>query len=202
MPRAASSPLLLASPLAGGRRPRRLAAGTTRAPRSDIALTAAQAKYTALTGSGAAAKPSADKRRGYRSGWQVAYLKGTATKPVAALRADLRLRDDRRREARLRQLVQGLLGDVPRRGREHEVPGRRRRTSTPGVIDIATCRNVYVAVVVSGKITRQRARAGGRRARRRRVRQGDGRRHVALQDRLTKLAPRALPARPLAPTLV
>ena len=25
--------------------------------------------------------------------------------------------------------------------------------STPGVVDIATCRNIYVAVVVSGKIT-------------------------------------------------
>src|SRR5262249_48964371 len=50
-----------------------------------IALTAGQANYKALTASGTATKPSADKRRGYRSGWQVAYLKGTATKPVTAV---------------------------------------------------------------------------------------------------------------------
>ena len=51
---------------------------------SDIALTAAQAKYKTTTAEGAAPKPPADKRRGYLSGWQIAYLKGTATKPVAA----------------------------------------------------------------------------------------------------------------------
>src|SRR5215208_3655939 len=49
-----------------------------------IALTSGEAGYKALTASSVAKAP-ADKRRGFRSGWQTSYLKGTATKPVQAV---------------------------------------------------------------------------------------------------------------------
>ena len=49
-----------------------------------ISLTAAQAKFTRLTGSVSAANPPADKLIGYRTGWQASYLKGTTKEPVQA----------------------------------------------------------------------------------------------------------------------
>jgi hypothetical protein len=119
----------------------------------DIALTAEQAKYTTLTTDSAAAKPPADKRRGFRSGWQIAYLKGTPTKPVAAL-------------ALIYVYKTTSEEQHARRGRHRHVPQHLRRGR--GL----------------GEDHRERASAGSRRTRRRRVRQGDGRRHVALQDRM------------------
>ena len=76
--------LLLACAVAGATASAALAAGNFQGPAQRVALTAAQAKYKALTGSAAAAKPPLDKQRGYRSGWQTSYLKGTAASPVEA----------------------------------------------------------------------------------------------------------------------
>jgi hypothetical protein len=117
---------------------------------SDIALTAAQAKYKTTTGEGAAPKPSSDKRRGYLDGWQIAYLKGTATKPVAAYALIYVYRT----AADAKRAYANSCKDCSGTFRAQGVSMKFMPTTgkTPGVIDIATCRNIYVAVVISGKI--------------------------------------------------
>jgi hypothetical protein len=141
--------LVLALALAGG-----AAAADTKGnyagAASDIALTAAQAKYRTTTGEGAAPKPPADKRRGYASGWQIAYLKGTPARPVAAYALIYVYRTT----ADAKRAYASSCKDCSGTYRAEGVSMKFKATTqnkTPGVIDIATCRNVYVAVVVSGK---------------------------------------------------
>jgi hypothetical protein len=121
-------------------------------PAQNIALTADQAKYTTLTGSSAAAKPSADKRRGYRSGWQVAYLKGTAKKPIAAFALIYVYRTTADAKRAYANSCSDCSGTFRTEGVSMKFKAASQK-STPGVVDIATCRNIYVAVVVSGKLT-------------------------------------------------
>jgi hypothetical protein len=127
------------------------AAGNYGGAARDIALTAGQAKYKALTGSGAAAKPTADKRRGYRSGWQVAYLKGTPAKPIAAFALIYVYKTKADAQRAYAASCKACSGTYRVEGVSMKFMPTTQN-STPGVINIATCRNVYVAIVVSGKI--------------------------------------------------
>jgi hypothetical protein len=117
----------------------------------DIALTAAQAKYAALTANGTPAKPSADKRHGYRSGWQIAYLKGTPAKPVTALAVIYVYATTADAKLAYASACKDCSGTFRTEGVSQKFQAITNG-STPGVIDIATCRNIYVAVVVSGKL--------------------------------------------------
>jgi hypothetical protein len=107
--------------------------------------------FTALTGSSPAAKPTADRRRGIRSGWQATYLKGTAKAPVQAI---------------VLIYVYAATADAARAYsrsctacREQKVAGVRMKfqpggtTASPTATAVATCRNVYAAIVVGGKAT-------------------------------------------------
>ena len=153
--------LLLVLPVACVAAATALAAGNYAGTARQIALTAEQAKYKALTGSAAAAKPSADKRRGYRSGWQVAYLKGTVDKPIAAYALIYVYATP----ADASRAYANSCSDCSGTYRTEGVSMKFKATTqkgTPGVIDIAACRNIYVAVVVSGKVTPSAlARAAG-----------------------------------------
>jgi len=116
-----------------------------------ISLTAAQAKFTRLTGSVSAEKPPADKLIGYRTGWQASYLKGTATAPVQAyslVYVYATPKDARRAYA-------NSCGDCTGNATTGGVSMKFQLTNekaTPGVIAIASCRNVYAALVVTGKL--------------------------------------------------
>jgi hypothetical protein len=117
-----------------------------------VALTAAQAKYKALTGSGKAPAPPPDKRRGYRSGWETSYLKGTVAKPISAfslIYVYATAADAKRAYA---NSCEACTGNVESQGVSMKFQ-LTSREGTPAVIDIATCRNIYVATAVSGKIT-------------------------------------------------
>jgi hypothetical protein len=152
--------LLLAGALACASASASLAGGFTGDARS-IALTAGQARYRALTGLAATPNPPADKRPGFRSGWQASYLKGTATAPVEAFLLIYvydSTHDAKRAYARS---CTACTGSVKIDG----VGMKFQATSgngAPGVITVATCRNVYAAIVVSGKLTANAlARAAG-----------------------------------------
>jgi hypothetical protein len=118
-----------------------------------IAPTAAEADYRALTGSGPAAKPPADKRRGYRSGWQTSYLKGTAAKPIEALVLvyvyDTRASARRAYTNSCENCTRDVLAEGIRMKFQVTTSSGNRQT----VVDIATCRNVYAAIAVSGETT-------------------------------------------------
>jgi hypothetical protein len=127
-----------------------LAAGNYSGHARDIALTAAQAKYKALTSSGAAPKPAAGNRKGYLSGWQTSYLKGTASKPVQAFEIVYVYKtqaDARRAFANSCKACSGTVKVEQLLMKYHSTTGK-----TPTVTDIATCRNLYVAAVVSGDL--------------------------------------------------
>jgi hypothetical protein len=116
-----------------------------------IALTAAQARYAALTGSASAPSPPPDKRRGFRSGWQVGYLKGTPEKPVSAyalIYVYATVADARR--AYLRS-CEACTTEIRRQGIEMKLQLTAGK-GTPGVLGIAACRNVYIAVGISGQV--------------------------------------------------
>ena len=153
--------LLVAAVVAAAAAGAASAAGNYAGTAQQIALTPAQAKYKTLTGSSAAAKPSADKRRGFRSGWQIAYLKGTAEKPVAAFALIYVYRTT----ADAKRAYANSCKDCSGTYRTEGVSMKFKATTqqgAPGVIDIATCRNIYVAVVVSGKVSSSSlARAAG-----------------------------------------
>jgi hypothetical protein len=126
-----------------------------------VVLTAAQAKYRALTLSSPAPKPAADKRRGYRSGWEASYFKGSAAIPVTAFSlvyvyatpADARRAFDRSCASCSSRVKVG--------GVDMKFQLTAQKT-TPAVVDVASCRNVYVAVLVTGKIgTKALAQAAG-----------------------------------------
>ena len=130
-----------------------LAAGEYKGAAQSIALTAAQADYKALTGSGTAPKPPADKRRGYRSGWQASYLRGTAAKPVEAFSV-IYVYDT---AANARRAYESSCKDCSKSVRYKAVTMKYllSKAKPPVVTDIAVCRNVYVAAVVSGEMTTQ-----------------------------------------------
>jgi hypothetical protein len=115
-----------------------------------LAPTAAQAKYKAVTGESAAARPPADTRKGWRDGWQIAYLKGTAAKPLAAVAVIYVYRTT----ADARHAFANACKDCSKTYRTQGVSMRFRLTSQKsanGAIAVATCRNVYVAALTSGK---------------------------------------------------
>jgi hypothetical protein len=118
---------------------------------SDIALTAGQAKYKTTTGEGVAPKPSADKKRGYVSGWQIAYLKGTPAKPIAAYALIYVYRTTADAKRAYANSCKRCSGTYRTEGVSMKFMATTQN-KTPGVIDIATCRNIYVAIVVTGKV--------------------------------------------------
>ncbi len=121
-------------------------AGTAR----QIAPTAAEAHYKALTGSAPAPKPPADKRAGYRSGWHASYLKGTVDTPVEALALVYVYRSTTGASNAYDHSCSSCKANVVAEGirMKFEI---RNTDGKPVVIDVATCRNVYVALVVSGE---------------------------------------------------
>jgi hypothetical protein len=126
-----------------------------------VALTAAQAKYKALTGSAAAAKPPADKRHGFRSGWQTSYLKGTAAAPVEAYSLIYIYSTASDANRAYASSCKACTGKIRVQGIKMKFQLTKEK-GTPGVINIAACRNVYVAIVVSGKLkTAALAQAAG-----------------------------------------
>jgi hypothetical protein len=110
--------------------------------------------YQALTGSAPAARPTADKRRGFESGWQASYLKGTVAAPVQAVvlvyvyrtTADARLAYAHSCKGCREETVEGVRLKFQLRN-----PNAGNRT----IVDVATCRNLYAAIVVGGKKTAQ-----------------------------------------------
>ncbi len=144
--------LLLAVGVAGATASDVLAARNFPGTARDAALTAGQAKYKVLTGSAAAATPAADRRRGFRSGWQASYLKGTPKAPVEAyalIYVYAKPADASRAYARSCNACTGKI----------TIEGIRMKfqytndKGTKGVINVAACRNVYVAIVVTGNLT-------------------------------------------------
>jgi hypothetical protein len=127
-----------------------LAAGNYKGDAQSIALTANQAGYKALTGSGAATTPPADKRLGYRSGWQASYLKGTVAKPVQAL-VLVYVYDT---PANALRAYANSCPKCSKSIRVESVTMKYQVTTAkpPSVLDVMTCRNVYVAAVVSGNL--------------------------------------------------
>jgi hypothetical protein len=128
------------------------AAGNYPGGAQGIVLTAAQAKYTVLTGSAAAPSPPEDKRRGFRSGWQVGYLKGTPEKPVSAyalIYVYATAADAKRAYVRS---CQACATEIQRQGIAMKLQLTAGK-GTPGVLGIAACRNVYLAIGISGQVT-------------------------------------------------
>jgi hypothetical protein len=126
------------------------AAGNYSGHAREIALTAEQAKYKALTSSGTAPKPPADQRRGYLTGWQTSYLKGTVAKPVQAVEIVYVYKTPA--DAR-RSFANSCKGcSQPVRIEQLLMKYRSTTGKTPTVTDVATCRNLYVAAVVSGDL--------------------------------------------------
>lgn len=145
--------LLLACAVAGAAASAAFAArtGGFQGDAQSVALTAGQAKYKALTGSGAAPKPPADKRRGFRSGWQTSYLKGTATAPIEAFSLIYVYATTADAKRAYANSCSTCTGQVRTEGISMKFQLTNQK-ATPGVVDIATCRNVYVAIAVSGKL--------------------------------------------------
>ena len=129
-----------------------VAGGNFTGSAQSVVLTAAQAKYKALTGSGEAAAPPLDKKRGYRSGWQASYLKGTAAKPVGAYSLVYVYDTVANARRAYANSCQACTGKVELQGitMKYELTNEN---GTPAVVDIATCRNLYVATVVTGKLS-------------------------------------------------
>jgi hypothetical protein len=164
MPASRLLALLLACGIAAAAIPGVSAAPTARNYMGDarsISLTAAQAKFTKLTGSVAAQKPPADKQIGYRTGWQASYLKGTTKAPVQAYSLVYVYATPSDAQRAYANSCGDCTGNVTTAG----VRMKFRLTgaeTTPGVIDIARCRNVYAAIVVTGKVgTAALARTAG-----------------------------------------
>ncbi len=143
--------LLLACAVAGATASAALAAGNFQGPAQRVALTAAQAKYKALTGSAAAAKPPLDKQRGYRSGWQTSYLKGTAASPVEAYSLVYVYDTAANAKRAYANSCQACSSDLRTQGITMKFMLTDEKGS-PGVIQITTCRNIYAAIVISGKL--------------------------------------------------
>lgn len=142
--------LLVVCAVAGATASVALAAKNFNGSARTVALTAAQAKYKALTGSGAAEKPPLDKQRGYRSGWQTSYLKGTVKVPVEAY-ALIYVYDTAANAKRAyANSCDGCSDDLRAQGITMKVMLTTEKTT--GVIEITTCRNIYAAIVVSGDL--------------------------------------------------
>jgi hypothetical protein len=143
--------MLLACVVAGTGATAVRAAGNFQGDAQSLALTAAQAKYKALTGSGVAAKPPADKQRGLRSGWQTSYLKGTVKAPIEALSLIYVYATPADAKRAYDNSCDGCASKV----RVEGISMKLQLTSskdTLGVINIGVCRNVYVAIAISGKL--------------------------------------------------
>jgi hypothetical protein len=118
-----------------------------------IAPTQAEIGYRSLTSSMPAPRPPADKRRGYRSGWEASYVKGTAAAPVQALvlvyvyatPVTATLAFSHSCPACTEQLAAGVRLKFQLGG----TSGSAERTVTA----VGTCRNVYAAIVVGSKQT-------------------------------------------------
>ena len=143
--------LLLACAVAGAGASAALAARNFQGKAQSVALTAAQAKYKALTGSAVAAKPPLDKQRGYRSGWQTSYLKGTVAAPVQAYSLIYVYDTAANAKRAYTNSCQACTGNVRTQGIAMKFMLTEDK-GTPGVIDISTCRNIYAAIVVSGEL--------------------------------------------------
>jgi hypothetical protein len=143
---------LLATLCVGGSTATALAAGganfggTARA----IAPTAAEAHYKALTGSSPAAKPPADKRAGFRSGWQTSYLKGTTAKPIEAFALIYVYRTAANARRAYTRSCENCSRDVLAEGIRMKFQLRTSAGNTRTVVDITTCRNVYAAIAITG----------------------------------------------------
>ena len=104
-----------------------------------------------LTGSAAAPSPPPDKRRGFRSGWQVGYLKGTPEKPVSAyalIYVYATAADAKRAYARS---CAACSTEIEQQGIDMKLQLTAGK-GTPGVLGIAACRNVYIAIGISGQV--------------------------------------------------
>ena len=143
--------LLLALSLGAALAATAFAAGNYKGTARSISLTAGQAKYTALTASGPATKPPADKRRGYRSGWQASYLKGSVAKPVTAYALVYVYATPADAKRAYTNSCPGCSKDV--KLQQVTMKYQYTQKAPANVVDISTCRNVYVATVVSGKLT-------------------------------------------------
>ncbi len=142
--------LLVSCAVAGGGASTALA-GNFQGDAQSVALTAAQAKYKALTGSGLAPKPPADKQRGLRSGWQASYLKGTAAAPVEAYAVIYVYASAADAHRAYVNSCKSCVGKVQTQGIEMKFEFKEQK-DTSAVVDVAACRNVYVVIVVSGKL--------------------------------------------------
>jgi len=109
--------------------------------------------YRSLTGSAPAARPTVDKRRGFENGWQASYLKGAASAPVQAIvlvyvyktPADARLAWTRSCKGCREQTAAGVRMKVKL--------GKSNGATGAVVTGVATCRNLYAAIVAGGKAT-------------------------------------------------
>jgi hypothetical protein len=114
---------------------------------------AAEARYRALTGSSPAEKPPADKRAGFRSGWQASYLKGTPAKPIEAYALvyvyDTPANARRAYDRSCRNCTRDVRAEGIRMKFQLTTSGNNQQT----VVDIATCRNVYAAIAINGQAT-------------------------------------------------
>jgi hypothetical protein len=126
-----------------------LAAGEYEGNARGIALTPREAGFRALLQSVPAPRPAADKRQGFRSGWQAIYLGGTAAKPLQAIALVYVYRspDDAQRA------WNRSCGPCPRGIVAEGIRMKYQLRSAQGertLINVAQCRNVYVALVLSG----------------------------------------------------
>jgi hypothetical protein len=128
--------------------PLALAAGEFPGSAQQLAPAAAEIGFKTLTASGATAKPPAGKRTGFRSGWQTTYLKGTAKKPVQALALVYVYRTAADAKGAYASSCSGCKG-FSYQGIEMKY--RLESGATPTLVNVATCRNVYAAVAVSGR---------------------------------------------------
>lgn len=127
-----------------------LAAGEYKGNARAIALTPKEAGYKALMQSVPASRPAADKRQGYRSGWQATYLKGTVARPLQALALVYVYRTPadalRAWNRSCGPCPEGVVTQGVRMKYQLRTSGGERT-----LINVAQCRNVYVALVLSGK---------------------------------------------------
>jgi hypothetical protein len=115
-----------------------------------IALTPGEAGYKALLTSIAAQRPAVDMRSGYRSGWQASYLKGTAAVPVQTYSV-IYVYNSKANARRAYAVSCSSCGKTLVTSGIRMKFEQRSASGEPVVTTIATCRNVYVVIVISAK---------------------------------------------------
>jgi len=124
-------------------------AGTAR----QIAPAHAWIGFRALTGSAPAPRPPAGKRRGFESGWQASYLKGTAAAPVQAIVLVYVYRTPADAKLAFSRSCGGCTAHTAAGVRMKFELGQTAGTKERTITDVVTCRNLYAAIVVGGKET-------------------------------------------------